>query len=708
MKPLKRIFIFSIAVMFLFGALGLDAAQKRKIDKLKFPPLNDLKRPEVHKAQTANGIKLRLIKTDKLPLVDLIVMIKGGNQYDPGDKVGIADITAQLLRIGGAEDLKPADLDKLLDAKGITINITAAEDFFTLRVSCLKENFDEAVSILAKMLRQPAFDKDKLEEVKTQMASGISRRNDNPDPINRREFAKLIYGAGTPFAAVMEYQHLDNISGADVVNTYRTFFAPGNMLAGVTGPIDMAELSGVFKKHFGAWNHQARVPAYPQVKEQQQDFKIAFAHKGNLNQSYFSIGHLGVKTDLAMSAKFRVFNSIFAEGFSSRLMKRVRVKMGLTYGIGGGIRTRNLYPGVTAFSTFTKSKSTIPAIKAIFDEIDIIRKETVTPQELADAKDSFLNTYVFEFSSPDRVLRTRLRREFYGIDENIADKMVEDIKKVTAEDVLAVAKEYLQPEKMVISIVGNEKEIEGDLSQLGKVKKLDISIKPPAMKEKIPEATPEALAKGAQMIEGLYTNVYKGYKRLKSLESTSDMKMAMQGRSFEFAIKSTTLYPDKVYMEMTVMGMKITQVINGNKGVMSQMGQKRPMPEDQIKKGRFGGLHHIFHNRDKYKLQYLYEKEVDGKMYDVIYVFDAQKNWKKLFINQSSRYVEIEESLSQMPGATGVARTTHSDFRIVKGIPISFKTEVVANEKVVREITTKDVKVNPKVDPAIFKIEEKK
>lgn len=705
MKVIKQSLVILLAVLFLTGFTGLDAAKKRKLDSLKFPALNKIIRPELLKTETANGIKLRLIKDETLPIIELRVLVKGGNVYDPADKVGLAATTAQLLRIGGTTDLKPEDLDKLLDSKGITISLSTGDDYYTINLSCLKENIDEAVSILAKILQGPAFDKEKMEEYKGQLSSSISRRNDNPGPINSREFGRLIYGEKSPFSPVLEYEHLDNIEEIDIMRTYKLFFAPDNMLAGATGPMDIDELKSIFEKHFGGWTHHARIPAYPAVQAGAHDFKVAFAQKSNLNQSYFSIGHLGVKYDQANAAKFKVFNSIFSSGFSSRLMNRVRVKMGLTYGIGGGIGTEYFYPGATAFSTFTKSESTIKAIKAIQEEINTIRTEKVTPQELDEAKEAFLNSYVFEFSSPDKVLLTSLQREFFGIDENIADMLVEEVKKVTADDVLEVAKNYLHPDKMIICVVGNKEKLDGDLSQLGQVKELDISIKPPVLKEKIPEATPESLAKGAKLITDLAAKKYKGYKKLKSMELVISMSLLMQGRAFEMGVKNTQLFPDKSYSEISIMGMKMERTINGVKGTMKQMGQSVPVSEEEIKKERFSDLYFIFNNSDRYKFQYLYEKEIDGKKYDVVYIFDGPENWVKYFVNTETGLIEMEEEVSKFPGQSGVARTVKSDFRTVGGIPFAFKSVVSVKDTKVSELTFTEVKVNTTVDPSRFKID---
>ena len=698
-----------------WGADSAFAAKKREIDRLKFPGLNPFKLPQIQKAATANGIKLRLIKDEKLPLINLSVLLKGGYAYDPPTKIGLASVTAEILRIGGTKELSSEELDKLLDSNGITISISQGDDYFRIELDCLKENFNTGIAILAKILQTPAFDKDKLEEIKTKISSTISRRNDTPRSIVYREFDKLIYGDNSPFVQSLEYENLENISSADIVKAYQTFFAPDNMLVGVTGPMEIDELRELFEKHFAAWNTTAKIPPYPTVKEQSFDFKVAAAEKSNINQSYLSIGHLGIKENIEDKAKIMVFNSIFAQGYTSRLNTRVRVKMGLTYGIYGGVVTEFHYPGRTYFSTFTKTESTLDAIKAIFDEILTIRKELVSSEELNAAKDYFLNSHVFNYSSPDYILFKSLSNEFYGRPGDADEKLMEDVKKVTAEDVLEVAQKYLAPDKMVSMVVGNQKDIKekaGDLSQLGKVKEIDISIKEPPLKEIIPAATPAMLQKGQEMITSLANTTYKKYAQLKSLESLTDSIMTFSDRTIDIKSKTLVLFPGKFYNEAAIMGgmMKMETIINGKKGVRKQMGKTTPLDEDQIEKQIFGDLYDIFNpiTKGKYQYQYLKEEKINGNTYDVIYIFDSRENWVKFFINRETRFVEIEEKLSRFPGQQGAARTVNSDFKTIEGIPFAFQAKTYVKDKVVMETTTKQITVNPKIDLSLFKIEEEK
>lgn len=704
---MKKFLILTILALFALGNLGF-AEKGRAIDKLKYPPLREFKLPQIEKAQTQNGIKLRLIKTDNLPLVNVVIFIKGGDIYDPTSKVGLAGITAQLLRIGGTKELKGDEVDMLLDSNGISINFNASNDFYTVSLECLDENLDQAVSILSKILMEPAFDDEKLEEIKTQIATAISRRNDLPESINEREFDKLIYGEKSPFAPVLEYEYLDNIAKADVIDNYKRFFAPGNMLVGITGPINIIEINTVFEKYFGKWDQKADIPPYPQIQAPVHDFKVAFAEKPTLTQSYLSIGHLGVKEDFAEKAKIMIFNSIFSQSMDARLFNRVRTKMGLTYDIGGGIITEDLYPGETYYRTYTKSQSTLAAVRAILDEINIIREQKVTEKELSNAKDYFVNSFIFKYSSPEKILYQELNREFYGLIEGYSEKLLENLKKVTADDVLEVAQKYLHPDQMIIFIVGNEKDLDGKLEELGKVKKIDITIPPPALKEKIPAPTPESLTKGNQLIANLLKNKYSGYKELKSLETIGDMKITMMGQNVDMAIKTVSLYPDKIFIEVSFMGMKIPTVINGKKGVTKTMSQEQILSEEEISQRLFGDLYDIFHAKGKYKFQYLWEKEINSKKYDVLYAFDKNNNWIKYFIDKETGLNTIEEKVSHAPGMAGISRTVNSDFKFIKGIPVPYNSETFINDKKMIELKLKEVKVNQPVDTSLFTIADKK
>jgi zinc protease len=692
-----------LLVLFL-GLLVQAGTVKKGYEKIKYLELKAIDFPLPQAAVTGNGIRLRLLRDDKLPVVSLEMLVRGGSAYDPADKVGLADVTAELLRIGGAAEFSSEQMDQLLDARGIEVSISSASDYFTVSLSCLQENFPEAVSLLAKMLRQPRFAADKLDEVKVKLSSSIARRNDSPAEINRREFNRLIYGPGSPFGAVMEYDHLENITLQDVRACHQKYFAAANLLAGLVGPLEMAEIIEVFEKNFGDWQARADIPAYPPVQAPTHDFKVAFAEKTNLNQSYIAIGQLGVKEDAAEKARILIFNAIFSQGFDSRLFVRVRSKMGLTYGVGGGIFTQYWRPGQTYFTTFTKSNTTLLAIKAIFDEMDIIRKNPVSPKELLAAKDYFSNSFVFKFSSPERIMNSELQREFYGLPADYQKKLLAGIKGVTAEDVLQAANRYLDPQNMIVMVVGKEKDLDGKLGDLGPLKAIDIAIPPPTVREKIAAATPETLRRGRELLQKIYKKNYSGYANLKSARFSGSAEIVTPQGAIAVKTTETALYPDKFFREMALPFGKMEIVTNGAKGVQRMMGQEEPLPEAEMKKGRFGEPQDVFTNLDKYNFQYLGEEKSVGKVLDVVYATDAEGRWIKFFINRASGLIEMDEKPEELMGQKGVYRQVYSNFKTMGAIAFPTKAEMLLKDKKVMTASISDIVLNIAVDPALFAI----
>src|SRR6185312_7703551 len=121
-------------------------------------------------------------------------------------------------------------------------------------------------------------------------------------------------------------------------------------------------------------------------------------------------------------------------GFSSRLFTDIRSKLGLAYSVGGGIGAGWDHPGVFDISMGTRSEATYQAIEALYKELDQLVNGSVTPEEMKQAKDSILNSFIFNFDSKDKVLLERMRYEFYGYPADFLEQFRSGIEKTTAED----------------------------------------------------------------------------------------------------------------------------------------------------------------------------------------------------------------------------------------------------------------------------------
>jgi zinc protease len=174
-----------------------------------------------------------------------------------------------------------------------------------------------------------------------------------------------------------------------------------------------------------------------------------------------------------------VFNEAFGGGFSSRLFGDIRTTKGLAYAVGGGVGAGWDHPGMLRLMVSTKSSTTIESIQALDQELAELPKRPIDDEEIKRAKDSILNSFVFRFDSPDKVLQEKMAYEFYGYPLDFLENFQKGIERVTKEDVARVAAKYLHRDQLAVLVVGHVSEFDKPLSSLGTVTKLDIAIPPP-------------------------------------------------------------------------------------------------------------------------------------------------------------------------------------------------------------------------------------
>ncbi|MBV5260291.1 insulinase family protein [Synechococcus moorigangaii CMS01] len=467
--------------------VGLVAAQllpnpaialtPKDYNELEFPPLPEITLPDYERYTLDNGMVVYLMEDHSLPLVGGSMIIRTGSRLEPADKVGLAGITGTVMRSGGT--LKhPADtLNNLLEQRAASIETSIGEGSGSASFSALKEDFDLVFDLFAEVLQQPAFPQDKLDLAKRQTAGSISRRNDEPDAIASREFDKLIYGADSPYARTVEYNTLDNIERADLFNFYRTYIRPDQIILGIVGDIDVEATKAKIAAKFGPWrNPQATADLTPPAVDQPAQTGAFLVDQSQLTQSSILIGHQGGQLSNPDYAELSVMNGVI-NGFGGRLFNEIRSRQGLAYSVYGVWSPRYDYDGQFIAGGSTRSEATVPFITALKGEIQRLQTEPVTPAELAYAKDSILNSFVFNFENPSQTLSRLMRYEYYGYPEDFIFQYQREVEATTIEDVQRVAQTYLKPDELTVLVVGNAAAIDPPLGSLFEtVNPLDITI----------------------------------------------------------------------------------------------------------------------------------------------------------------------------------------------------------------------------------------
>ena len=459
-------------------ALGTNAQKSYK--ELKFPPLRKFEIPEAKRVELDNGMILFLIEDHELPLVEASMLIGVGSIYEPADKIGLASITGTVIRTGGSYSRSGDQIDEELERIGGSVEVSIRRTTGNASVSVLKEYADLAFDILADILRNPAFPEDKIELAKIEQRSAIARRNDSPMQIINREFYKLIYGPDSPYARHPEYATIDNITRDDLIAFHRRYFHPNNFILGIWGDFNTDDMIELVKKHFADWP-RARIerPSLPPVKYE-FDYSVNYIEKTDLTQSYIMLGHIGGIRRNPDYFTWRVMNQILGGAFTSRLFRIVRSRMGLAYSVFGAYGANYDYPGVFYVGCQTKLETTVKAIRAMLEQVERMREEEVTDEELTQAKESLLNSFVFNFDTKEEVVRRLMTYEYYGYPKDFLQRLRDAVERVTKADIKRVARKYLRPDKVRILVLGNQEKFDQPLSTLGEVRTIDITIPEPA------------------------------------------------------------------------------------------------------------------------------------------------------------------------------------------------------------------------------------
>ncbi len=466
-----------LTVLLLFTGIAF-AQQPTPWNKVTAPPLPAFTPPEPTRVQLANGMVIFLQPDHELPLISATARIRGGSVYEPAEKTGLTDLYGDVWRTGGTKTKTGDEMDDFLEARAAKIETDNQSDSTTISLNCLKGDFNAVFEMYLDLLHNPEFRADKLELSKRQMYTSISRRNDNVDSIVARESRIIAYGKGNAYARVPEYATVAAVTRQDLINWHQQYVHPNNIIFGITGDFDPKTMEAHLRQAFESWAKGPEAKR-PDIKFTEPKPGLYSVDKSDVNQTTISMLDLGIERSNPDYFAVTVMNEIFGGGFSSRLFNDLRTAKGLAYSVGGGVGYGWDRPGLTDIEMQTKSASTVEGIEGINSEIDDLLKNPPSDEELKRAKDNILNSFIFEFDTPEKVLREKMAYEFYRYPLDFLERYRAEVEKVTAPDVARVARKYVHKNQMAVLVVGNESEYGKPLSSLGPAQKIDISIPPP-------------------------------------------------------------------------------------------------------------------------------------------------------------------------------------------------------------------------------------
>ncbi|MFN8008301.1 MAG: pitrilysin family protein [Terriglobia bacterium] len=430
--------------------------------ELKYSPLS-YQPPKAadYRRVLKNGVVVYLVENHEFPLVNVSVIIRTGAYLDPTGKVGLAAAVAQLMRIGGTKTYRADQFDEEVDFLAANLSSAAAGTQATASLNCLSKDLNKGLQLFFEMLRDPAFQQDRLDLYKNQMMQSMERRNDRSEVILSREWGRLLRGTQHFSTAEPTKASVESFTHEDLVQFHREYYHPGSFIFAVSGDFQKAEVEAQLEAMMQGWARPDQSDPPVPKPEFVPKPGVYLVNKPEFNQGNVLMGHLGSMRDNPDYYALSLMNDILGGGgvFTNWIMSRVRSDEGLAYGAGSDYGFGVYYDGIFHAEFQSKSSTCAQAAAIILEEIERIRTTKVSSEDLETAKAAAIEIFPRYFARPVQIAGTFANDEYTHRKPDFWDTYRDRIKAVTIDDILRVAQKYLMPEKLVYMAVGNVDDI---------------------------------------------------------------------------------------------------------------------------------------------------------------------------------------------------------------------------------------------------------
>lgn len=473
-RPEMSLVVLVVVVVFatLSWAGDLAVGDPRS---MTFPPV-EFAPPEPSRVVLDNGLVVYLLEDHELPLVNLSAMMRTGGWLEAQDKIGLAALTGSVMRSGGGGGRTAEQVDEELEQFAIELSMSIGRHSGAASLDVLSKDLERGLKIFAGLLRQPAFEAPRVELAKLQAIEGIRRRQDHPGSIVGREFLKQLYGPEHPSARESTIESIKGITRDDLVAFHQRTVHPNGIILGVTGDFKRDEMLALLRATFGDWQ-KGEIPELniADAREAGGPSIVRFVNK-DTSQTHLRIGHLTIREDDPDYVPLAIANDILGgSSFRSRLFNDVRTKRGLAYSVGSRLSVGMHDQGVWLMRAETKLPSTQEVISRFVANMERMRTELVTDEELAEAKQAYVNSFVFSFASPAAVVGRFVELEYDGLPKDFLQQLRARVIALTKEDILRAAQKHFRPNRLTIVAVGPGEALPKLLSGFGEVKEIKLA-----------------------------------------------------------------------------------------------------------------------------------------------------------------------------------------------------------------------------------------
>jgi zinc protease len=428
-------------------------------------PAELLSLPPVMTRTLPNGLRVVVVEHHELPVADFILLTATGVEADPPARAGLATLLTALLDEGttSRNALQIADQKAFL---GISLSTSSGWDASRINLHTPTAQLDSALALMADVALHPSFPAQELDRLRSERLTELIQLRDRGPGIADVAYPAIIYGTEHPYGRPMlgTEASVGAITRVDLERFYRTYFRPNNSTLIVVGDVTVADIVQRVGAAFGSWE-RAEVPETAiNTARPVGTTAVYLVDKPGAAQSSVRIGSIGVARSTKDYFGLLLVNTILGGSFTSRLMQNLRETKGYTYGARSRFDMRQSAGPFTASAEIVAEK-TDSALIEFMKELRAIR-DTVPAVELAKAKTYLQLQMPGSFETTGQIAGQLVPIVLYDLPLDYYTTYAQQIDRLTQADIQRVAREYIDPSRLAIVIVGDRASIEGGVRAL--------------------------------------------------------------------------------------------------------------------------------------------------------------------------------------------------------------------------------------------------
>ncbi len=401
----------------------------------------------------ANGLRVIVASKRDVPLISTELRVLSGSSNDPETQAGLASLTADVMT-KGTKTRSATDIARQIEALGASLSASAGADSSGLSLQSRADRAGEAMAIMADVARNAAFSAAEVDRQRQQALDGLQVSLRQPGQIARFAMTRTLFGLG-PYGGVASPKSMASLKAENLMGFHQRHWRPDNALLVISGDVSVDDGVKLAEKYFGDWAKPANPTGTdPDATMAAKGAKTIVIDLPKSGQAAVSFGMIGLARTDADYFPALVVNSVLGGGYSARLNQEIRIKRGLSYGVGSSFFAREAPTPIVVLAQ-TKNESAVQVVDLMQQELTKITQTEVPAAELGARQANLIGSFGRDVETATGLGQQLATLALFGLPLDKLTTYVADVSAVTPESAKAAATRIYDLKKASVIVVGD-------------------------------------------------------------------------------------------------------------------------------------------------------------------------------------------------------------------------------------------------------------